>query len=136
MRKLLTYKDLRIFLLPGIGVITFSNFLVSLFGQTIPNIVWSFFKDVGVMFIVLAVFVFAVSWVLKSRPLRSPENYSVIIYDVFGNDSNIDGIRTQFKTHDVAWSFMKYYKKSFPLYNFALVADVPKVDKKTIYRYI
>jgi uncharacterized membrane protein len=67
MRKLVIYKDWRIFLLPGIGFITFSNFLVSLFGQTIPNIVWSFFKDVGVMFIVLAVFVFAVSWVLKSR---------------------------------------------------------------------
>ena len=136
MRKLVIYKDLRIFLLPGIGIVTFSNFLVTLFGQTIPNIVWSFFKDVGVMVIVLAVFVFAVSWVLKSRPVSRPENYSVMIYDVFGNESNIDGIRTQFKTHDVAWSFMKYYKKSFSLYNFALVANVPKEDKKTIYRYI
>ena len=38
--------------------------------------------------------------------------------------SVIEEIRTEFKTHDVAWSFMKQYKKTYPLHNFALVSDV------------
>ena len=37
--------------------------------------------------------------------------------------SVIEGIRTEFKTHDVAWSFMKHYKETYPLYNFALVSE-------------
>ncbi|KFM17507.1 hypothetical protein SCCGRSA3_01862, partial [Marine Group I thaumarchaeote SCGC RSA3] len=38
--------------------------------------------------------------------------------------------------HDVAWSFMKQYKKAYPLYNFALVSDNQKSEKPTIFRYI
>ena len=48
----------------------------------------------------------------------------------------MEGIRTEFKTFDVAWSFMKQYKKSYPFYNFALVSDIPKSEKATIFRYI
>ena len=65
-------KNLKSFMLAGIGIITFSNFVVVLFGQTIPNIIWSFFKDVSEMVIVTAVFVFAVTWLLKSHPRRCP----------------------------------------------------------------
>jgi hypothetical protein len=31
---------------------------------------------------------------------------------------------------------MKQYKKAHPLHNFALVSDLPKSDKPTIFRYI
>ena len=130
------FGNIKVFVVTVAGVLTFSNFVVVLFGQTIPNIVWTFFKDIGEMVIVASVFLFALAWVLKARPHNKPKHYSVICYDVFGNESTIDGIRTEFKTHDVAWSFMKSYKKSYPLYNFALVSDIPKSDKKTIFRYI
>ena len=130
------FGNIKVFVVTVAGVLTFSNFVVVLFGQTIPNIVWTFFKDIGEMVIVASVFLFALAWVLKARPHNKPKHYSVICYDVFGNESMIDGIRTEFKTHDVAWSFMKSYKKSYPLYNFALVSDIPKSDKKTIFRYI
>ena len=80
--------------------------------------------------------IFAFTWFLKARPHNRPKNYKIIPLDVFGKKSKIDGIRTEFKTHDVAWSFMKQYKESHPLYNFALVSDVPKSDKPTIFRYI
>ena len=128
--------NLKSFILAGIGIITFSNFVIVLFGQTIPNIIWSFFKDVSEMVIVTAVFVFAVTWLLKSHPPSRPKNYSVVTYDVYGKETTIDGLRIDFKTHDVAWSFMKQYKRSYPLYNFALVSEVPKSHKKTIFRYI
>ena len=84
----------------------------------------------------MAVFAFAVAWLLKAKPHKRPQNYSIIVYDVYGNESKIDGLRTSFKTHDVAWSFMKQYKKSYPLYNFAMVSDLPNSEKMTIFKYL
>ena len=136
LHKLVFFGDLKFFIIAGIGIITFSNIVIHLFGQTIPAVVWAFFKDVGVIFVFIAVFVFAFSWLLRSRPPKKPKNYNIVIFDVFEKESNIEGLRTDFKTHDVAWSFMKEYKKSYPLYNFALISEFPKTDKKTIFRYI
>ena len=128
--------EFKIFVLTGIGVLTFSNFILVLFAQTIPNIVWTFFKDVGGMVIVAAVFAFAFMWLLKTRPHNRPKNYSVVSFDVFGKETTIEGLRTDFKMHDVAWSYMKQYKESYPLHNFALVSDNRDSSKKTIFRYI
>lgn len=124
------------YVVAALGIISFSHFLVQLFGQTIPNIIWSFFKDIGVAVVIATVFVFAIFWLIKAMPHKRPKNYFVVVFDVFGKESNIDGIRAEFKTHDVAWSFMKQYKKSYPLYNFALVSKPPKSDKKTILKYL
>lgn len=128
--------EFRPFMITGLGVVAFSNIIIEFFGQTIPNIFVAFFKDVVEIVVIAAVFTFAFAWVLRTRPPKKPKKYNVIIYDVFGNKSEIDGLRTEFKTHDVGWSFMKQYKKSYPLYNFALVSEFPKSDKKTIYRYL
>ena len=136
MGKLNFLEDLKLFMISGLGIITFSNFIIQLFGETIPNIVLAFFKDVGEVVVIAAVFTFAFAWLLKTRPPKKPKKYNVVIYDVFGNKSEIDGLRTEFKTHDVGWSFMKQYKKAYPLYNFALVSEFPKSEKKTIYRYL
>ncbi len=119
-----------------LAIISFSNFLVILFGHTIPGIFITFFKLAGEYVVLGAVFIFALAWLLKARPHNRPKQYSIVIFDVFEKKIKIDGIRTQFKTHDVAWSFMKQYKKEYPLHNFALVSDLPKSDKPTIFRYI
>ncbi len=134
--KLKPLIELRLFIITAVGVLTFSNFVYVLFGQTIPNIIWAFFKDVGEIVIIGAVFVFALAWLLKSKPHNKPKKYSIMVFDVYGKESHIEGIRTEFKIHDVAWSYMKQYKLSYPLYNFALVTDNQKSDKKTIFRYI
>lgn len=136
MKKLGFVIDIKNYLFIGAGVIAFSNFLISLFGQTIPNIIWTFFKDVGELVVITSVFIFALTWLLKSRPPKKPKEYSVMVYDIFGNESSIEGLRTVFKTHDVAWSFMKLYKQSYPLHNFALVSEFANSNKKTIFRYI
>ena len=119
-----------------LAIISFSNFLVILFGHTIPGIFITFFKLAGEYVILGTVFVFALAWLLKARPHNRPKQYSIVVFDVFEKKIKIDGMRTQFKTHDVAWSFMKQYKKEYPLHNFALVSDLPKSDKPTIFRYI
>jgi hypothetical protein len=128
--------DWKTYVTTAVAIVSFSHFIVQLFGQTIPNVVLTFFKDIGIAIIFAAVFVFAATWLINAKPHNRPKKYSLVIFDVYGNESKIEGLRTEFKTHDVAWSFMKQYKKNYPLNNFALVADAPKSEKKTIFRYI
>jgi len=128
--------DYKTYLVTVLAIVTFSDFVVVLFSQTIPGIISTFFKMAGEYVILVSVFVFALFWLIKARPLNRPKQYSIVIFDVFGNKSQIVDIRTEFKTHDVAWSFMKQYKKEYPLHNFALVSKQPDADKPTIFRYI
>ena len=119
-----------------ISVMAFSNFVFVLFSQTVRDIIWSFFKDAGGVVILGMVFLFALVWLLKGRAHKIPKQYQVIIFDIFGNESQIDGLRTEFTNHDVAWSFMKFYKKSYPLNNFAMVTKQKNSPKKIIHKYI
>ena len=128
--------DWRTYIFTVIALVTFSNFMVVLFGQTIPGIFLTFFKMAGEYVILGSVFIFALIWLVKARPHNRPKQYLVVTFDVFGKMSQIDGIRTEFKTHDVAWSFMKQYKKEYPLHNFALVSEHLNSDKPTIFKYI
>ncbi len=128
--------DWKTYIITALAVISFSNFMVILFGQTIPNVILTFFKIAGEYVILGSVFIFALAWLIKAKPHNRPKQYSVVVFDVYGKKSQIEGIRTEFKTHDVAWSFMKQYKEMYPLYNFALVSEMPKSDKPTIFKYI
>ena len=119
-----------------LSVIAFSNFVFVLFSQTVRDIIWSFFKDAGGIIILGMVFLFALTWLLKARPHKIPKQFQVIIFDIFGKESQIDGLRTKFKNHDVAWSFMKLYKKSYPFHNFAMVTKQKNLPKKIIHKYI
>ncbi|MFB5609033.1 MAG: hypothetical protein ACE5R5_03055 [Nitrosarchaeum sp.] len=134
--QILKVFDWKTYIFTAIAVISFSNFMAVLFGHTIPATLMTFFKYAGETIILGAVFLFAFMWFLKARPHNRPKNYSIIVFDVYGKKSEIVDIRTEFKTHDVAWSFMKQYKEAYPLYNFAMVSKLSKSDKPTIFRYI
>lgn len=136
MQGFLKYFDWKTYAFTAFAVIGFSNLVFVLFSQTIPNVMMTFFKNAGEVVILMSVFLFAVAWLLKAKPHNRPKKYDVVVFDVFGRETEIDGIRTEFKTHDVAWSFMKQYKEQYPLYNFALVSNQPKQTKPTIFRYI
>lgn len=136
MARLQQLFEIRTYIMTSLAIVTFGAFVANLFGVIIPNVLGSFFKGFGEAVIVLAVFGFAMAWFLRARPHNRPKGYSVVVFDVYGAESAIDGIRTEFKNHDVAWSFMKQYKKAYPLHNFALVAETPKAQKRTIFRYI
>lgn len=128
--------DWKTYIMTALAVISFSSFVAILFGQTIPGIFMTFFKIAGEYVVLGAVFVFALAWLIKAKPHNRPKQYSIVVFDIFGKKNQIEGIRTNFNTHDVAWSFMKQYKKMYPLYNFALVSDMSKSNKPTIFRYI
>ena len=137
INKIFEYKTYLVtYVATTVAVLTFSQLVYQLFGQTIPNIVGGFFKEFGAVIVLAAALLFVLLWLLRARPRNVTKSYSLVAFDVFGTESVIDGIRTEFKTHDVAWSFMKEYKKTYPLYNFALVSESTKSDKRTIFRYI
>jgi len=131
-----SFSNLKPLAITYISVIAFSNFVFVLFSQTVRDIIWSFFKDAGGIVILGMIFLFALAWLVKARPHKIPKQYQVIIFDIFGKESQIDGLRTEFKNHDVAWSFMKFYKKSYPLCNFAMVTKQKNSAKKIIFKYI
>ncbi|NDB46053.1 MAG: hypothetical protein EB150_05915 [Nitrososphaeria archaeon] len=118
----------------GVGILT--NIFITVFGEIIPNTVTGFFKEMGSAVIFGVVLVFAFTWYMKARPHNTPKAYNIIVFDVNSQQIQIDGIRTEFRNHDVAWSFMKQYKADYPMFNFAMVADSKDTDKKTIFRYI
>jgi len=135
--KLLTFfTTLKPFAITYISVIAFSNFVFVLFSQTVRDIIWSFFKDAGGVIILGLVLLFALTWLLKAKPHNIPNKYQVIVIDILGMESQINGLRTEFKNHDVAWSYMKFYKKSYPLHNFAMVTKQKDSLKKIIFIYI
>ncbi len=136
MQRILRIFDWKTYTFTAIAIIAFSNIVVELFGQTIPNVFMTFFRNASEAVILASVFLFAVAWLLKARPHNRPKKYNVVVFDVFGKETQIDGIRTEFKTHDVAWSFMKQYKTAYPLYNFAIVSRQIQQDKPTIFKYI
>ena len=122
------------FVVFGIGILT--NIFISVFGEIIPNAVTGFFREIGSAVILGMVLVFAFTWFLKARPHNRPKKYNVVVFDINNQQIQIYGIRTEFRNHDVAWSFMKQYKSDYPMFNFAMVADGKGTDKKTIFRYI
>ena len=136
MNKSKFFTNLKPLIITYISVISFSNFVFVLFSQTIRDIIWSFFRDASGVIILGLVFLFAFAWLIKARPHKIPKKYFITSFDVYGMETHMDGLRTEFKNHDVAWSFMKFYKKSYPLYNFALVSQKMKQDKKIIFKYI
>ena len=129
-------KNLKPITITYISVIAFSNFVFVLFSQTVRDIIWSFFKDAGGVIILGLVLLFALTWLIKAKPHNIPKKYQVIVFDIFGIESQINGLRTEFKNHDVAWSYMKFYKKSYPLHSFAMVTKQKDSLKKIIFKYI
>ncbi|MDE1727854.1 MAG: hypothetical protein KGI02_00640 [Thaumarchaeota archaeon] len=135
MQKGSRYTSVLVGVIVG-SVVGFASYVYTLFGNTIPSFFAVYFREIGAALIMMAVFVFAIAWLMKAKPGRRPQRYLIKVFDVCGVETPIDGIRTEFKTHDVAWSFMKEYKKFYPLFNFALVSDLPNSEKLTIFRYL
>jgi hypothetical protein len=75
-------------------------------------------------------------WFCSTKYYENPKQYSLIVYDVFGKENTIDGIRTSFSTRKVASSFIKEYHRIFPQHSFSLASYIPKVKRKTIFDMI
>ncbi len=58
-----------------------------------------------------------------------PTPYNIIIYDLFGNQTKIDGIRTNFKTLKVTNNYILEYQDRFSQYTFSTASEMPVIKK-------
>ena len=89
-------------------------------------------KPITAMFICI----FAIIWFFSTKYYEKPKQYSIVVYDLLGNESTIEGLRTNFKTNEVATSFIREYQKRFPHYSFSLSAHIPEFKRKTVFNTI
>ena len=125
------FTTLKPFAITYISIIAFSNFVFVLFSQTVRDYYLVVFQGCGRNSNNWSsVFICSSMVSSKQGHVKLQNNTHVVIFDIFGKESKIDGLRTEFKNHDVAWSFMKFYKKSYPLCNFAMVTKQKKFCQK------
>ena len=82
------------------------------------------------------VLVFGVLWYFSTKCYVKPDKYNIVIYDLFGEEQKLDGIRTSFKTIEVATSFLNEYKKNIPHYEFSIAESIPEIKRRTIFSRI
>ena len=75
------------------------------------------------------VVVLGIAWYCSTKFYVKPGNHSIVVYDVFGKEVKMEGVRVDFKTYNVAQSYISEYKKRFPHYNFAMAIEVPEIKK-------
>ena len=73
---------------------------------------------------------------IKKRIDLKSTMYTLVIIDVYGNKTNLSGLRTSFQNKEVALSFAKFYKKQFPLYDFDIVYEINGIEKLMIIKHI
>ncbi|MCH9658781.1 hypothetical protein K0U27_08870 [archaeon] len=75
-----------------------------------------------------------VLWYCSSKRQIKPEQYRIAIYDVFGKQVRIDGVRTTFSTHKVAANYISEYQDRFPHYDFSMAAEIPEIKRRPLSR--
>ena len=68
----------------------------------------------------------------STRCVVKPNQYKIVIYDVLGNQIDIDGIRTNFNTPKVANNYILEYQNRFLHYNFSMATEMPIIRKNWI----
>ena len=60
-----------------------------------------------------------------TKCIVNPVQYKIVIYDILGNQVNIDGVRTCFNTPKVANNFISEYQNRFSQYSFSMASEMP-----------
>ena len=76
------------------------------------------------------VFIFGILWYASTKYYIKPDQYNIGIYDKSEKECKIDGIRTSFKTQQVAQSYIKEYQKSFPQFKFTMKTNTLEIKRR------
>jgi len=74
--------------------------------------------------------------IFKKRINSKSVMYKLVTFDVYGNKTILNGLRTSFQNKEVALSFAKFYKKEFPLYDFGIIHEINGIEKLIITKHI
>ena len=64
-------------------------------------------------------------WYCSTKYHVKPNMYTIVVYDIFGKQVQMEEVRTDFKTQQVAQSFISEYQKSFS----GMIANIQSVQK-------
>jgi hypothetical protein len=81
-------------------------------------------------------FIVFIPTLFKKRIDSKSMMYALVVFDVYGNKTNLGGLRTSFQNKEVALSFAKFYKKQFSLYDFDVVDEINGIEKLMIVKHI
>ena len=75
-------------------------------------------------------------WYFSTKYYVKPTHYNIVIYDLLGKEFKIEEIRTEFKTKNVAISYVREYKNRFPNYDFSLAEEIPQIKERKVFSKI
>ena len=75
--------------------------------------------------------IFGILWYC-TKCIVKPNQYKIIIYDIFGNQISLDGVRTCFNTSKVANNYILEYQERFSHYNFSLSSEMPEIKRNRL----
>lgn len=80
----------------------------------IPNLS-NFAKGLELAIIVMVAICFLLVsvYIMMRQYKRLPKSYRIVVYDVFGRETVIDGLRQTFATHDAAESYARLYSEMY-----------------------
>ncbi len=76
----------------------------------------SFIKGFEFAIIIMMAILFllvSVNIMMRQYRRRLPKSYQIVVYDVFGRETVIDGIRQEFATYDAAESYARLYSEMY-----------------------
>lgn len=71
-----------------------------------------------------SVAVLGILWYCSTRYHVRPNQFTIIIYDIFGREVKIDGVRTNFKIKEVAQSYISEYRNRFQHHSFSIGEEI------------
>jgi competence protein ComGF len=91
------------------------NVSIKWLDQNLASNFMSFIKGFEfAIIIMMALFFLLVSVHIMMRQYkRLPKSYQIVVYDVYGRETVIDGIRQTFATHDAAESYARFYSEMY-----------------------
>ncbi len=64
--------------------------------------------------VMVAIFFLLVSvYIMMRQYKRLPKSYDIVVFDVFGRKTVIDGLRQTFATYDAAESYARLYRETY-----------------------
>jgi hypothetical protein len=82
--------------------------LISNFLNLVKGFEFAVIVMVAIFFLLVSVYI-----MLRQYKRSLPKSYRIVVYDVFGRETVIDGLRQTFATHDAAESYARLYSEMY-----------------------
>jgi Na+/alanine symporter len=81
--------------------------LISNFLNFVKGFEFAIIAMVAIFFLLVSVYI------MMRQYKRLPKSYHIVVYDVFGRKTVIDGLRQTFATYDAAESYARLYREMY-----------------------